>query len=132
MKKTIKIIDLYVKIAKGEEVPKAIKYSMYGEGHNIFIYDEEEKEYVNDEEYLIVPNHHLNDEVEIIEKETKPITRESIEALGYAFGEIQKCFINGWNKSLENKPFKEDKEIEKLDSELYSNDDTIDGLEKKE
>lgn len=48
-------------------------------------------------------------------KETKPITEESIEALGYACGEIQKCFTNGWVKSLKNKSLnEEDKKIEKL------------------
>lgn len=48
-------------------------------------------------------------------KETKPITEESIEALGYACGEIQKCFTNGWEKSLKNKSLnQEDKKIEKL------------------
>ena len=58
----------------------------------------------------------FTDEVEIIEEEPKPITKESIEALGYACGEIRKCFQNGWNKSLENKPLiEEPKKIEKED-----------------
>lgn len=49
-------------------------------------------------------------------KQVKPITKKDIEALGYACGEIQKCFTNGWNKSLENKPLEEQKKIpEKLD-----------------
>ena len=60
-------------------------------------------------------NGFLNDEVEIPDEEPKPITKESIEALGYACGEIRKCFENGWNKSLENKPLiEEEKKIEKL------------------
>ena len=49
-------------------------------------------------------------------EETKTTTRESIEALGYACGEIQKCFTNGWEKSLKNKSLnKEDKKIEKIE-----------------
>lgn len=58
----------------------------------------------------------FTDEVEIIEEEPNPITKESIEALGYACGEIRKLFENGWNKSLENKPLiEESKKIEKID-----------------
>ena len=48
-------------------------------------------------------------------EETKTTTRESIEALGYACGEIQKCFTNGWEKSLKNKSLnEEDKNIKRL------------------
>ena len=60
----------------------------------------------------------LNDEIEVIEEqkeETKTTTRESIEALGYACGEIQKCFTNGWEKSLKSKSLnEEDKKIKRL------------------
>lgn len=57
----------------------------------------------------------FTDEVEILDEEPKPITKESIKALGYACGEIRKCFENGWNKSLGNKPLiEEDKKIEKI------------------
>lgn len=73
-------------------------------------------------------NECLNDEVEIIEekKEDKPITKESIEALGYACGEIKKLFESGWNKSIENKPLEEENKIpEKLkieqDGQTYNN-----------
>lgn len=63
---------------------------------------------------------HLYSEVEILDEEPKPITKESIEAIGYACGEIRKCFENGWNKSLENKPLiEEDKKIEKLNNNRY-------------
>ena len=73
-KKTIKIIDLWSKIAKSyegfdEEIPNKIKYNMYPEGHNIFTYDDEEYEYCNGEVFLSIPNHHLNDKVEIIEED---------------------------------------------------------------
>ena len=49
------------------------------------------------------------------DKEINPLTKQDIEALGYVFGEIQKCFTNGWKKSLENKPLiEENKKIEKI------------------
>lgn len=76
----------------------------------------------------------LDDEVEIIEEEPKPITKESIEALGYACGEIRKCFENGWNKSLENKPLiEEDKRIEKCKNyeDFLGIDDYIEHLKHK-
>lgn len=44
----------------------------------------------------LIPKTEEKEEVEIIDEkyeETKPITKESIEALGYACGEIQKCFL---------------------------------------
>ena len=70
---------------------------------------------------------------EIIEQKTEPITKESIEALGYACGEMRKCFENGWNKSLENKPFKEDKTIEKCKNyeDFLGIDDYIEHLKNK-
>lgn len=75
-------------------------YSYYGNG--LFEY-----------KFGNLSNNFLNGEVEIIEEEPKPITKESIEALGYACGEIRKCFENGLNKSLENKPLiEEEKKIE--------------------
>ena len=69
--KTIKIIDLLNKIANGEEMPKKITYSLLRDEYKILIYDEEEQEYryENDyNEFWHVPNHHLNDEVDIIEE----------------------------------------------------------------
>lgn len=85
-----------------------------------------------------IGNNYISDiftgEVEILDEEPKPITKESIEALGYACGEIRKCFENGWNKSLENKPLiEEDKKIEKCKN--YENflgiDDYIEYLKNK-
>lgn len=63
----------------------------------------------------------LNYEVEILDNEEKekPLTKKDVEALGYACGEIKKCFENGWNKSLNNKPFEEDKKIEKIGNDYY-------------
>ena len=91
--KTIKIIDLWNKIAKAylgsnEYIPKRIKYRMYDEEHSTFTYDEEEYEYYNGEEFLSVPNHHLNDTVEIIE-EDKELNAEQASV---NFEKFQKAF----------------------------------------
>lgn len=54
------------------------------------------------------------------EKQTNPLTKEDIETLGYACGEIRKCFEKGFNKSLNNEPLEEDKDIPLIpDDELY-------------
>ena len=119
----MKIIDLLNKIANGEEVPMLIKWN----DDEWYYMNNISKNYSNDKEDLfsIIDGTNLNDEVEILEeekKEIKPLTKKDVEALGYACGEIQKCFKNGWNKSLENKPLEEEKKIpEKL--EYY--DDSI-------
>ena len=113
-------------LIKEGKAPKKIKFQnvIYEYKNNIedgFIdYVGIEKE-TNVKFYLssYIGNNYINDiftdEVEILDEEPKPITKESIEALGYACGEIRKYFENGWNKSLENKPLiEEDKKIEKL------------------
>ena len=120
----MKIIDLLNKIANDEDVPKKIKYE------NKILYLEDEAEdyeptfnyYDKDGKNALFEGwigQYLNDEVEILEEEkeqVKPLTKKDIEALGYACGEIQKCFTNGWTKSLENKPLEEENKIpEKLD-----------------
>lgn len=110
-------------LVKDDKAPKKIKFrnEIYEyENHikdSIIDYVGIEKE-TNEVFYLssYIGNNYISDiftdEVEIIE-ESKPITKESIEALGYACGEIRKCFENGWNKSLENKPLiEEPKKIE--------------------
>lgn len=104
-------------LIKDGKVPKKIKTNT-----GIFkleIEDDQLRYRCNDDGILTfdyyIENNKLNDEVEIIEEEPKSITKESIEALGYACGEIRKCFENGWNKSLENKPLiEEPKKIEKI------------------
>lgn len=113
----MKIIDLLINIANGEGVPNKIKHL-----GKEYIYDFNIQDYRCNDTLLFNTlfskyrtGYFINDEVEIIEEKPKPITKESIEALGYACGEIQKCFTNGWKKSLENKPLKEDKKIEKID-----------------
>lgn len=112
----MKVIELLTKIANGEEVPEKFRFA-----GQIF---EKQGSYIEDEDgdsifdSMCTDFSNINEEVEIIEEkeETKPITKESIEALGYACGEIQKCFTNGWNKSLKNEPLiEEDKKIEKLE-----------------
>ena len=65
--KKIKIIDLLNKIANGEKVPKKIRYFLYEGNNDIYEYWEEADEYYNGFGFLSVPNHHLNDEAEIIE-----------------------------------------------------------------
>ena len=120
----LRIIDLINKIANNEELPKKIKYDDV-----IWDYDYTIGDYINEDKFkaLIeslfwgnITHSFINDEVEIIEEEPKPITKESIEALGYACCEIRKRFENGWNKSLENKPLiEEDKKIEKLNNNRY-------------
>ena len=110
----IKMIDLLVKIANGEEsINVETKYDSNDWVKDDFLLSLY-NEFEHKNNYEIVE--FLNDYVEIIEEEPKPITKESIEALGYACGEIRKCFENGWNKSLENKPLIEDpKKIEKIE-----------------
>lgn len=110
----MKVIDLLNKIANEEEVPKKI----------MFLCDVYELSMINEFTYykngttpLLVSMNDLNYEVEVIgeKEETKTTARESIEALGYACGEIQKCFTNGWEKSLKNKSLiEEDKKIRKI------------------
>lgn len=109
----ITIYELLGSVKDGK-APKKIKYK-----NNIYEYDGETQNYCSPInmiwDFLIGKDivALLDDEVEIIEEEPKPITKESIEALGYACGEIRKCFENGLNKSLENKPLiEEEKKIE--------------------
>ena len=122
MNKTIKIIDLLNKIANGE-IPKEIKYNNY-----FLSWDDVDKDYYceyygNLFTYLfsnVQTTVVLDYEIEIIEdndktdEEAKPITKESIEALGYACGKFQKCFTNGWTKALENKSLKDNDNLEKI------------------
>jgi len=74
--KTIKIIDLLVRIANENEIPEKIKYKDY-----IYWYDKNWKDYKNAQveftSYLISCKYHttdfLNEEVEIIEDTSKKI-----------------------------------------------------------
>ena len=71
MKKTIKIIDLIVKVANDEEVPEKIKYNT-----KIYEYDKEQDDYstfvISHYEYLLDDiniTSQLNNEVEILDEE---------------------------------------------------------------
>jgi len=124
MNKTITVYELLGMIKDGK-APKKIKYDKV-----TLIIDEYLRICGKDGRPCIwqIDNDFLNETVEIIEdndkidEEAKPITKESIEALGYACGEFQKCFTNGWTKALENKPLKDNdklEKIEKLDDRHY-------------
>ena len=102
----MKIIDLLVKISKGEEVPKKIhfKYSTYQ-------FDKIDKVYRNvngnqqlEQDYMI--SNKLNDEVEIIEEEKeiekgiKPY-KQYVEELGkdgYGISEINEEYLDRLSK----------------------------------
>lgn len=83
----MKIIDLLVKIANGEEVPKKIKYR-----DQIWIYDKRDQDYKennkNDNDLLgyffcnCRTNDFINDEVEIIEDKPKKIELLSYQRIG--------------------------------------------------
>ena len=75
----MKVIDLLVKIANNEEVPKKIKWE-----DTIFAYSDYDKDYLefpfSEEEYKglfcmkdSILTQYLNDEIEIIEEKTKKI-----------------------------------------------------------
>ena len=89
MKKTIKIIDLLVKIANGEEVPKKIKFR-----NALWIYSEENQDYLEyNKDYSDLFGYafcnlktldFINDEVEIIDVEDEFIDIEELDgSIGY-------------------------------------------------
>lgn len=69
--KTIKIIDLLNKIAKGEEVPKKIKYDTIEYFFRNYDYKETLGKYIDEQSSFIekIDFYKLNDEVEIIEED---------------------------------------------------------------
>ena len=131
----MKVIDLLNKIANDEEVPKEISYNEY-----YLHYDSEDKDYYCEEygnlfEFLFSrTTDALNTEIKVLDekKEVKPITKKDLETLGYACGEIKRCFEKGWNKSLNNEPLEDDdKDIPLIpDDELYSVFDSKEGINK--
>ena len=120
----MKVRDLLRKIVNGEDLPQKIKINndIYVLNNlkcldEIYAVENKRWEYYN---FSLIDFY--DNEVEVINEETKTTTRESIEALGYACGEIQKCFTNGWGKSLKNKSLnEEDEKIRKIKVE-YSPD----------
>ena len=110
----MKVIDLINDYSNGKELPEKIK--VHGTEFTYDCYLCYKSQAFDREQYLFTENYMwadwLNDEIEIIEEkeETKSIAKE-IEALGYACGEMQKCFMNGWQKSLKNKTLNEEDKI---------------------
>ena len=110
--KTIKIIDLLNKIARGEEVPQKIRIGalyMYWDGSVYWDEDGESQfcEVIGSSEYS------LNREVEIIEEE------KEIEKLGYKVEQLENP---NHNESLLMNMIRENKEtINKLIEELKRN-----------
>lgn len=101
----MRIIDLLVKIANGEEVPKKIKYKS-------FILERTESSEVKrlyvDEQGMYFPEYYsfdLNDEVEIIEEEPR-----DIEVCGSLFTKSECDKLAG---------IKEDKKIERIGANNY-------------
>jgi hypothetical protein len=100
----IKIIDLLNKIAKGEEVPKRIKWN---DDEYSYVNDTC-KNYANDyEDFMsVVDGYCLNDEIEIIE-EVEDKEYEDIEELGVEYdndGKLSRtinALIRNQNKIIE-------------------------------
>ena len=68
----MKVIDLLNKVAKGEKVPKVIKYNDYNFRHiDNYCYVNKEGELLST--YIYVEESRLNDEIEIIEDTPKEI-----------------------------------------------------------
>ena len=65
----MKIIDLLNDIANNKPVPRAIRCFLHEGDNDVFIYLENEQEYYNGYGFMRFPNHHLNDEIEILDKE---------------------------------------------------------------
>ena len=87
----MKVIDLLNKIANGEEVPKKITTQ-----NGAYWYDEtninEFKRYRNPENYYLIDENDLNDEVEILEEEKK--IPEKLSTLTYT----NRNTISIWNE----------------------------------
>jgi hypothetical protein len=112
--KTIKIIEIKNKIANGEEVPKRIRYDLLRDEYQVLVYDADEMEYryENDfEEFWEVPNHHLNDEVEILEDE------ECYKFSGIKFFQDGECVMAVANETPT--PVDDEDEFEDIDELNY-------------
>lgn len=101
MNKKIKIIDLLVKIAKGEEVPN-LKIKHWKQIYNFNI----KMGFItcqSDEGYNLDLIQCLNDEVEILEDNTEEIEEyklENFEQLGYEVGKLYLDFAKGIAKAV--------------------------------
>lgn len=84
----MKIIDLINKMAKGEEVPKKIKYNeVVWERTPSKDYENEVAEYFLDD-YMVFTEKTLNDEIEILE-EVEDKEYENIEEITYKPRKVQ-------------------------------------------
>ena len=85
MSKTIKVIDLYIMMAEGKEMPKQVKYNgiiyTYHEiNKHLLRYEEDDGEHREFFHYLCGSINNLNDKLEIIEEESE-IDIQSIEGI---------------------------------------------------
>ena len=98
----MKIIDLLNKIAKGKKVPKHIKYL-----NLIWEYDDEIKDYINDDTYLIYSLNAfgLNNEIEIIE-EPKKIEKLDITLETTANGNLHNYLMHDGDKYAVSMPYR--------------------------
>lgn len=120
----MKIIDLLNKIAKGEEVPKIIKFwereYILDEEYNCYLHQTGGNEFID----LLDNNNDdlqcfLNDEVEIIEEDKEEneipnINLDNMKDIGVKVGKAYRELFEGLNKGW-NTPLEEDKKIEKID-----------------
>jgi ketopantoate reductase len=125
----MKVIDIFIKIANNEEVPKKIKFN-----HKTYIYKPEWKDYASEENmglfvdvisssYQITKM--LNEEIEVLEEDKE--IEERIEKLGEELNkhfqlmvEAKKYFFPEIHEDLLGK---EDKEIELLEGTLLEVDE---------
>ena len=91
----MKVIDLLNKIAKGEEVPKKIKYEgqiWLKQPSGDYVDSENSSRYLFDD-YMCFMFETLNDEIEIIEEEKK-IEKLDVALLGQCDNWLQKRDVN--------------------------------------
>lgn len=113
----MKVIDLLVKIANNEEVPKKIKYNK-----KIYEYSQKDNRYHNVQGGLDLSSifgdynfNYLNDEIEIIEEKPKKIEELKIKNI-YKCDDYQQIYINfkeTWNKINEILDYLLEKESDK-------------------
>lgn len=111
MNKKIKIIELLNKIAKGEEVPKKVKYGSriykFYKGENDYIsYDDEETKWCGQTLlFNIMECHHITElleaEVEILEDNAEE--KSNFEDMGYEIAQAYFEFYKGIAKALTEK-----------------------------
>lgn len=106
MKTTIKIIDLLNDIANGREIPKKIRYNLMTEEYKNICYNEEEMYFYfekHPEEEWDFSTHHLNDEVEILDRDFlyKELEKEIEKAEEYNSRYWQNYYANKYSHQEE-------------------------------